>query len=457
MAYWDRLQVWIEPGPAQEKGKDMSRRSISRRSFLGVAAGAIAAPYIAPSRALGLGGAVPPSERIVMGVIGLGGMGRANMGGFLRKDESQVVAVCDVDKRHLEEGAAEVNKRYENNDCKKFSDFRELLQHKDLNAVVIATPDHWHALCGLAAARAKKDIYCEKPVTHTFAEGQALIAAVKENGVIFQVGSQQRSEWRFRRGVDLVQNGHIGKVRQVEVGLPTGHKTPNGDPKPQDPPAGVDYDFWCGPSPKLPFIPARFHFHWRWHLAFGGGQLMDWIEHHNDIAQWGLGRDASGPVEVKALGFEYPDDRTVYNSAWKYEVACKYDDGVTSSISNKHPMGCKWIGESGWVYVDRGKLEASNPEWVKREFDPGPKRAYKSDDHRGNFLECVRSRKPCICPVEVGHRSITPGHLGLLSEALGGRAIRWDPKTETVVGDAEADKLLKKVDFRGPWSLEIRV
>ncbi|MBI4606200.1 MAG: Gfo/Idh/MocA family oxidoreductase [Planctomycetes bacterium] len=429
------------------------KRAVSRRRFLGAAAGALAAPYVVPSSVLGLGGAAPPSDRIVMGVIGLGGMGSGNARAFMGQKDCQVVAVCDVDVKHLEEAAANVNKHYANNDCKKYSDFRELLARADIDAVVVATPDHWHALCAIAAVRAKKDVYCEKPVTHTFAEGQALVAAVKQHGRILQVGSQQRSEWGFRRAVELVTNGKIGKVKRVEVGLPTGHKKAEGDTKPQDPPPHVDYDFWCGPSPKLAYVPARLHWNWRWHLSYGGGQLMDWIGHHNDIAHWGLGRDESGPIEVKAAGFEYPEDRTVWNSAWNYEVLCTFDDGVTSSISNRHPMGCKWIGEAGWVHVDRGRLEASDPAWVKKEHDPGPKKAYESNDHRGNFLACVRSRKPTICPAEVAHRSITPGHLGLLSESLGGRAIRWDPKEERVIGDSEAEKRLKSVDFRKPWAL----
>jgi predicted dehydrogenase len=429
-------------------------RTASRRKFLHAAAGAVAAPFIVPSSVLGLGGATPPSERIVMGLIGCGGMGNSNLDGFMRRPDVQFVGVCDVDRRHLDETAKKVNGKNGNEDCKKTGDFRELIATKGLNAVVVATPDHWHALASIAAVRAGLDVYCEKPVTHTFGEGQALVAAVKEKSAILQVGSQQRSDWSFRRAVDLVQNGLIGKVKEVKVGLPTGHKGANGDTKEQEPPAELNYDFWCGPSEKLAYVPARLHWNWRWHLSYGGGQLMDWIGHHNDICQWGLGRDLSGPVEVQALGFEYPEDRRVWNSAWKYEVACKYDDGVMASISNKHPMGARFIGESGWVYVDRGKLEASTPEWVKREFDPGAKKAYESNDHRANFIDGVKSRKLCIAHAEVGHRSITPGHLGLLSESLGGRLIRWDPKTETVLGDAEADRRLKALDFRKPWALE---
>jgi predicted dehydrogenase len=425
-----------------------ARRSITRRRFLGVAAGAAAAPLVVPSHVLGLGGNVAPSDRIVMGLIGCGGMGNHNLDAFRARKDVQFVALCDVDKQHLENTGKKVP------DAKRFADFRELLALQDLNAVVVATPDHWHALCAIAAVRAGKDVYGEKPMTHTFAEGQMLVAAVKSTGAIYQVGSQQRSDWKFRRAVDIVQNGLIGKVKEVQVGLPTGHKKAEGDTKPQDPPAGLDYDFWCGPSEKLEYVPMRVHWNWRWHLSYGGGQLMDWIGHHNDICHWGIGRDRSGPIEVQAKGFEYPEDRRVWNSAWKYEVACKYEDGITTSISNRHRMGAKWIGEGGWVHADRGKLEASNPEWTKREFDPGPKKAYESNDHRANFIDGVKTRKACICDAEIGHRSITPGHLGLLSESMGGKLIRWDPKTETIAGDAEADRKLKSIEYRKPWVLE---
>lgn len=436
-----------------EQARTMNKKSgFTRRRFLGAAVGTVAVPFVVPSSILGLRGAVPPSEKIVMGVIGLGGMGNGNLSAFMGKDGTQVIAVCDADQEHLDKTAVEVDKRYGNKDCKRLRDFRELLAQKDLNAVVVATPDHWHAICAIAAVRSGRDVYCEKPVTHTFAEGQALVAAVKEKSAILQVGSQQRSDWKFRRGVDLVLNGLIGKVKSVAVGLPSGNKNPPAL-KTQDPPAHIDYDYWCGPSTKHPYSPDRLHWNWRWHLSYGGGQLMDWIGHHNDISHWGLDVDQSGPVEVKAVDFEYPADRSLWDSAWKYEILCKYASGAESSISSKNPMGCKWTGDAGWVFVDRGKLEASNPEWVKREFDPGQKKAYESNDHRANFLESVKSRKPTICPAETGHRSITPGHLGLVSQALGGRTLRWDPKTETVIGDAEADKLLKAVNFRKPWAL----
>jgi predicted dehydrogenase len=292
-------------------------------------------------------------------------------------------------------------------------------------------------------------------MAHTFADGQAMVEAARRNNVIFQVGSQQRSQRNFRHAVELVLNGHIGKVKHVEVGLPTGHRQvpDDQDTREGEAPGHLDFDFWCGPSAKKPYMPARVHWNWRWQLEYGGGQLMDWIGHHNDIAHWGLGMDKSGPVEVQAKEFVYPEDRSVWNAAWKYEVWCQYENGVTTSISNINEQGCKWIGEDGWVFVSRGDFRASNPAWLERGYDAGPVKAYNSREHHRNFLDGIVEKKECICPAETGHRSITPGHLGLLSEALGGRVIRWDPKKEVVLDDEEADKLLKKVDYRSPWQL----
>ncbi|MEM9281729.1 MAG: gfo/Idh/MocA family oxidoreductase, partial [Verrucomicrobiota bacterium] len=269
---------------------------------------------------------------------------------------------------------------------------------------------------------------------------------------VFQTGSQQRSEIRFRIAAEVVLNKLIGKVQTVEVGLPTGPSSPATEPsEPGEIPAGLDYDLWCGPSDDLPYIFARHHRNWRWHLSYGGGQIMDWIGHHNDIAHWGLGMDQSGPEQVEAIDWTYPK-HDLYNAPVGYEIRSTFANGVVTSISNKHKMGTKWIGEDGWVYVDRGKIECSNREWLQEKYDRGPIKAYQSLDHRQNFLDCIRSREACIAPAETAHRSITPGHLGYVSQALG-RALKWDPETETVVGDTEADQMLKAVDYRGPWSL----
>jgi predicted dehydrogenase len=263
-----------------------SRRSITRRRFLGVAAGVAAAPLVVPSHVLGLGGNVAPSDKIVMGLIGCGGMGNHNLDAFRSRQDVQFVALCDVDKGHLEETAKKVP------GVKQLRDFRELIAIKDINALVVATPDHWHALCATAAIRAGKDVYGEKPVTHTFPEGQALVATVREKSAIYQVGSQQRSEWNFRRAVELVINGLIGKVKEVRW-ITHGSQEAEGDIRVQDPPASSTTISGTA-RPKLPYEGPR-HWNWRWHL-YGDGQLMDWIGHHNALP---LGREgpqrASGP------------------------------------------------------------------------------------------------------------------------------------------------------------------
>ena len=214
---------------------------------------------------------------------------------------------------------------------------------------------------------------------------------------------------------------------------------------------GLDYDFWCGPSEKLPYIFARHHRYWRFHDAFGGGQIMDWIGHHNDIAHWGIGMDYGGPVKVEAIGWTFPPT-DVYNTAVNYDIRCRYKNGITSSISDKHAIGVKWVGENGWVHISRKSMKASNPEFLRESFNRGKIKADVSNNHTRNFIECVRSRESCIAPAEVGHRSITPGHLGIVSQAVG-RPLKWDPKTETIVGDEDADRLLKAVPYRKPWKL----
>lgn len=430
----------------------MNRRQFLKRST------AFSVPLIIPASVLGKDGAVAPSERIGVGLIGCGGQGNGVFSSMLGIKEVQGVAVCDPDGKRMEKAKGQVEHRYAKlkesgtyKGCATFGDFRELCARQDIDAVVVGTPDHWHALNSLEAIKAGKDVYCEKPVTHLFGEGQALYKAVAKHKAIFQTGSQQRSDTRFRIAAEIVLNGLIGKIKHLEVGLPKGKGTNEEGKVAQDIPEHLDYDMWCGPSRLLPYHKGRLHWNWRWCLDYGGGQLMDWIGHHNDIAHWGLGLDKSGPTQVEARGFHYAE-KGMYDQPIDYEVFCTYAGGHTSSISNKNRMGAKWIGENGWVYVTRGRIEASNKEWIRESFDRGPIKAYKSRDHRQNFIEGVKTRNECICPAETAHRSITPGHLGYVSDALK-RPLKWDPANEVVVGDAEADKLLKAVDFRGSWKL----
>ncbi len=268
------------------------RTSFTRRGFLKgfAAAGAIAGfPTIVPSSVFGADGKVAPSNRITMGAIGVGGQGSGNLGGFLGDGDVQVLAVSDVDSNNMGRAKQSVDGRYGNANCAAYKDFRELIARDDIDTISMATPDHWHAIVSITAARAGKDVYGEKPLSHDLREGQAMVRAVAEHGRIWQTGSWQRSGGSFRFACELVLNGRIGKVHTVEVGLPTGG--PGGMSKFCDPPAGMDYDFWVGPSPWAPYSPDRTHWNWRWQLDYGGGQMMDWIGHHADIAQWGLGTE----------------------------------------------------------------------------------------------------------------------------------------------------------------------
>ncbi len=440
-------------------------RTITRRQALGAAAAA-AAPLFIPARLLGDDA---PSKKITMGCIGIGWMGEGNLGVFLGQRDCRVVAVADVDDDHLHKAVAAVNKKYDNKDCKGYRDFRELLARRDIDAVCISTPDHWHCITAVEAARAGKDIYCEKPLSHTLAEGIAMVEAVRKHNRIWQTGSWQRSVANFRQGTELVLNGYIGKVRRVEVGLPSGHTdfAGTGDKAPDGPPPKtVDYDFWVGPAAWLPFNPGRFHKNWRWCYDFGGGQLMDWIGHHNDIAHWGLSNpkygvgpdDQIGPLEVAATA-DFPPHDAVWNTATKFRVECQYPNDIELVIAGGYgeiKSGTKWIGEHGWVWVDREKFETSDPHWK----DEVKKREEKKDlavllpvspGHQRQFLDCVKSRQKTLTPAEVAHRSATPGHLGYIASVVG-RKLKWDAAKQEIVGDPEASKLLSR-PMRSPWHL----
>jgi predicted dehydrogenase len=433
-------------------------KKLSRRQFIGAAA-AVAAPMIVPASVFGRPNRPAPADRVNIALIGCGGQGNYDMDRHLKLPGAQIVAVCDVDAANMERTKKKVEDFYskqkesEYKGCFASRDYREICSRKDVDAVIVATPDHWHYLTALEAVRNKKHVYGEKPITHTYGEAKHLVAEVKKHGVIWQTGSQQRSEFTFHRGAEIVRNGLIGKVTKVEVGLPeglSGHK--KGADAVTEPPASVDYDLWTGPAPKLPFMAARFHFNWRWNLAYGGGQLLDWICHHNDIAHWGLDEDTGGPLEVEAVDWTWPESKAVFDAPAQYKVVSKYAKDITVTIASKNfqKMGVVWHGENGWVFADRGKIEASNPEWIKQEFDPGPVKLYNSRNHQQNFLDCIKSGKPTICPIETSHHSITPGHLGYVAEKLK-RKIKWDPKAEVVIGDDEAMKLLNTVTYREPW------
>ncbi len=419
---------------------------LSRRGFLTAAGVAAAAPMILPSTAYGR---TAPSKRINMGCIGIRSMGDANLSNFIKKDDCRIVALCDLDDNILAERTAKVNDYYGNRDCKTYTDYRELLDRRDIDAVMIATPDHWHAAIAIAAARAGKDIYCEKPITHTHAEGKMLVDEVNRLGRIWQTGSWQRSQFPWRRAVDVVRNGLLGEVTYAEVGLPSGNPYPpaNGGflvPK------TIHYDRWCGPAPMLPYHPKRHHFNWRWNHHYGGGQMMDWMGHHNDILHWMLDEEHGGPVEVHTVDFRQPQEREVWDGAWKYEVLCTYASGVKTRITNRTRQGVTVYGTDGWLFISRGEFITSNPAWTNPEFNPGPFKAYESNDHWRNFLDSVKSRKRAVTTAEISHRSVTPGHLAMISAEVGA-ALKWDPAAEEIIGNEAATKLIKQQGDKAPW------
>jgi predicted dehydrogenase len=464
--------------------------SFTRRDFMRAAGAAAAVTSAGFTRSAFARTAA--SDRITIGIIGWGMIGPTNTEAFLGYDDCQIVAACDIHRAHLQTAVDTVNGKYGNKDCKAYHDYRELLARDDIDAVMIAIPDHWHAIVATEAAARKKDIYGEKPLAKTVAEQQAIVRAVEKNNIIWQTGSWQRSLPEFHKAAEIVRNGLIGPVTHVEVGLPGAPHdfpgtvpallerlakeqvritdpsqllpdTPAWDLAVTKPPADLDYNMWIGPSAMEDYIDARVFQNWRWNYDTGGGQLMDWIGHHGDIAHWGLGFDQTGPSEVWGFG-EFPAKDAAWNVAQKYTVACTYKKEVTGYPNDVHmaivggspaiAMGCKWIGPDGWVWVDRSGFDASNPEWLK----PGPLpdnlrkvQLYESKEHRRNFLDSVKSRKPTITPVQTAHHSTIPGHLGLIS-MLTGRTIHWDPKTETIADDPQATALLTR-PYRAPWKL----
>jgi predicted dehydrogenase len=411
--------------------------TLSRRRFFSMSA---ASPL-----ALGLTGSLladeptktSPGERLTLGFIGLGIQNRGHLAGFLGMKDVQVLAVCEVVKERREHAKQMVEKKYggpkgEYKGCDAYVDFRKVLDRKDIDAVVIATPDHWHAMPCILAAQARKDIYCEKPLTHHIAEGRQIADAVAKNNVIFQTGSQQRSEF---------SNGRIGKVKTIRIGV-------GGPPKPcdlpgQPTPDGTDWDFWLGPAPEREYneilCPKGIHNHfpaWRNYQEFGGGGVADMGAHHFDIAQWALDMDHSGPVEI------HPPEKGDKG------LRLVYANGV--EMFHGGEADCVFVGESGTIRASRGKIESNPAEIVKTPIGEKEWHCYPSNNHKRNWVECVRSRKPTICPAEVGHRTATVCHLVNIGYRLR-KPLHWDPVKERF-DDAEANKLMHR-EPRAKWKL----
>jgi predicted dehydrogenase len=432
---------------------------MKRREFLKIAGlVGVGVPSIIAASALGADGRPPASDRIVMGCIGLGGQGDRDMRSLMNDKRVQVVALCDVDSgstdyengwhRGIAPAKDAVEKRYGDKGIFTTHDFRELLVKEDIDAVTCATPDHWHGAVVVAAARAGKDIYCQKPMSHSIADGRAMVQAVKRYRRVFQCGSQRRSSSSCRRSCELVRNGRIGKLHTIHVGLPSGYHNPrSGTPgaRTMPVPKSLDYDMWLGPAPFTPYTLDRCHFTFRWSLDYSGGQLTDWGAHYIDMAHWGMGTEFTGPVEIDGVG-RWPDKGTLWNTASQFNITCKYANGMTMLIKNGG--GVRFEGTEGQVNLGGSTNPASIAD---SKIGPDDIHLYESRSQYTNFIDCVISRAPTVAPVEVAHRSISPAHLGNISMILG-RKIRWDPGKEEIIGDPAASAMLGR-SYRAPWAL----
>jgi predicted dehydrogenase len=429
---------------------------IGRRDFLkNVATGAALGPAFIPGRALGRDGVVAPSDRITVACIGTGWQGGNNVDSFLEEPGAQVVATCDIDAGHLETARQAINKKYGNQDCKTYHEFEEVLVRKDIDALMLAVPDHWHGVLSTAAVAAGKDIYGEKPLAQNFAEGRAICEAVERYQCVWQTGSWQRSRDDFRRACELVINGRIGKISRVKVVLPGGLTDFDGlgdQDSPVPPPSSLDYKRWLGPAPEAPYCPARVHKTWRWNLDYGGGMLMDWVGHHVDTAHWGLGYDNTGPVEVSGTG-EFLLSHRVWNAPARFQVTARYATGVVMEITGGYDArrGVTWYGDEGWIWVDRSGIDAQPRSVLMSRIRPDEIRLERSTNHHRQFLECVKSRRRTLAPPDVALRSATPGYLGLIS-ILTGTGIRWNPEQQRIAGNPAAERLLSR-PMRGPWHI----
>ncbi|MFH1719270.1 MAG: Gfo/Idh/MocA family oxidoreductase [Planctomycetota bacterium] len=426
--------------------RKISRRQFIRRTATTVTA-AVAMPYIVPSSALGADGATAPSERITMGGIGIGGMGTHDLKNFLEEDDVRFLAVCDVDTEHRNKARDLVNEKYGNRDCAAYNDFYEVLARDDIDALLIATPDHWHALIAIAGAKAGKDMYCEKPISLTIAEGRAVADTMKRYSIVYQSGTQRRSIRCFSFAVEMARTGKVGKLHTIHVNLSEGPSC--GVEKPQPIPEGFDYDRWLGQAPYEPYTPKRCHGSFRWLLDYSGGKLTDIGAHFNDLAQWGNDSELTGPIEYEGWG-TFPKDG-LFNTPVNFEVTATYADGVKMIMNDKLPRAIKLVGDEGWVSVDDdGNVDAMPKSILKLRRFVQQDYSYMKGHHR-NFLDCVKTRATTIAPPEVAHRSTTTCHIGNICLRLG-RKLRWNPQTERFVNDPEADRMMARA-MRSPWHL----
>lgn len=436
------------------------------RSSSALAAAALVGPLIAPSSVFGQNA---PSKRITLGIIGCGNQSTVDLPEWLKNDDCQIVAVADVNRASFgyryekqflgrEPQRDFINNAYAQKAASgtyrgvtAYADFRDILARPDIDAVAIITPDHWHAVMTVMAAKAGKDIYCQKPLTLTIAEGHAMIAAVRANRRVLQTGSQYRSNAVMRHACELVRNGRIGKLERVETYVAENNFTGPGPGWKEMPvPEGFDYESWLGPAPRAPFHADRCFYRFRFISDYSGGQTTNFGCHSNNVAHWGMGMDLSGPVEVEDIGAEYPLKGSLFTTATKVAFRARYANGVVLECkTDKRSFGATFHGSAGWLRVGSKGIECSQPELVKSTIGPNEIHLAVSANHYRNFLDCVKSRQDPVEPVELGHRTASLCHLGNIAMQLNKR-IKWDPKTERIVGDAEAAKLTGR-PMRAPY------
>jgi len=421
---------------------------VTRRSFLRTAA-VLATPCLIPARLLG---AAAPSNLITMGFIGTGDHGTGwNLRRYLElKQMARVLVVCDVDGQRMRHAKEVVDEQYLNKACAMTKDFREVLARKDIDAVMISTPDHWHTLISVLALRAGKDVQCEKP-TLTLDEGKVLVTEVRKRKKVFQTSTEDRSIPVYHRMAELVRNGRIGKLQTIEVILPRQPNVP-GDPTPQPVPPDLDWDLWLGPAPEAPYTKDRVHFNFRWISDYSGGIICDWGTHLFDTAQWANNTERSGPVEIEGTGTFW--EGGLYNTVKDYDVTYRYANGVVMTCKPGNPS-IKFIGTDGWVGNTgwRGELQASSQRIKDSQIGPEATRLYTNlEGEHHDFLQCVRSRKDPYFPVEIGHRVSSVCHLANIAIQVG-RKLKWDPEKEKFVGDAAANDLCRVRPMRKPWRL----
>ncbi len=425
------------------------QKKITRRGFMKTAAAVLAAPAFIPSSAMGMNQRIAPGDRIVLGFIGIGNQGTnqlvgirwAPQGGFVGRDDTQVVACCDVNRHRLDTAVGRVNEHYGNKDCASYHNYEDLLAREDIDAVVIATGDRWHALLSIASAKAGKDIYCEKPHTLTIREAQEVADTMRRYNRIMQVGTQQRSWHEFRYTCELVRNGYIGELKSVIVnvgGPPLLYCDAPAEPEPDY----VDWDRWLGPCPWRPFSSRIFPNGWGGYRDYSGGEMTNWGAHMFDTAQWGMGMDESGPVEIIP-----PDDKEFKVLTYRYANGAI----LTREPISRDVQGVRFTGTDGWIEVSRDHLISSPESLIHQPIGPNEIHLHKAFNHQSDFLNSVRTRRRNASDADVGKRSISMCHLGNIAYWLE-RPLRWNPEKEEFVGDPVANRMLER-DKRSPWRL----